>query len=580
LAAATFRVGSSFDPACDFNSLANAIAAAAANGPGMDEIRLARNLSVNAVSLTITDQNLEIAGGYANCGATADATPSNIPGSTAAAGVSLITIQGNATENWQLTLRNLQLIGNRGDDSARGGALRIAGYTVELIDSAILSNQAGRGGGAYLEGPGTRLLLDGARSTILSNIATIAGGGVYCTDRGRIEILTGAIDRNQVMGTSPLDPSDVEVGNGGGAALLGGCELTLRDGDASGGLRGITQNTARRDGGGVFLSGGSVLRGIGDAQRPARFQFNRAPAGRGGAIFAFDPAGASASSRVELSNTQFERNDAGEGGAVALVGAILTMGRTLAGRDCHDPTRCSQFRTNGFGGIPTATRGAVVSLRGASATIDASYIEQQSGPELASLFELADGSLLTLRNSFVLNNFVRRTAVVSGAGSTVELDQVTSSGNTGAASAGSRLVLLAAGSSDNVVRLQSSVVDDVFERLVEIDPAAGTGNTVSGDCLLLRSSSGTLPFPGMLSRYEAVALSSDVRFLSSGSSGSFTLQASSPAIDFCDGRPSSPSADAFGNPRPRDLATVADLHGSYDLGADEFSDLVFGDGYD
>jgi hypothetical protein len=128
--------------------------------------------------------------------------------------------------------------------------------------------------------------------------------------------------------------------------------------------------------------------------------------------------------------------------------------------------------------------------------------------------------------------------------------------------------------------LQSSVIDDVFERLVEIDSAAGTGNTVSGDCLLLRSSSGTLPFPGTLSRYEAVALSSDVRFLSSGSSGSFTLQASSPAIDFCDGRPSSPSADAFGNPRPRDLTTVTDLHGSYDLGADEFSDLVFGDGYE
>jgi hypothetical protein len=240
--------------------------------------------------------------------------PSTIPGSSTAAGVSLITIQGNAPETWRLTLPNLQLIGNRGDDTARGGALRIGGYTVELIDTALLSNRAGRGGGAYLEGPGARLLLDGARSTILSNIATIAGGGVYCTDRGRIEILTGAIDRNQVMGTLPLDPSDLEGGNGGGAALLGGCELIVRDGDASSGLRGITQNTARRDGGGVFLSGGSVLRGIGDAQRPARFQFNRAPAGRGGAIFAFDPAAASAPSRVELSNTQFERNDAGEGG--------------------------------------------------------------------------------------------------------------------------------------------------------------------------------------------------------------------------------------------------------------------------
>ena len=166
----------------------------------------------------------------------------------------------------------------------RGGGVYVTGGNVNVNDGSISSNvagfapdtttslpdDAGMGGGVYLEGTGLFTMKGG---TISGNTANYRGGGIFLTQK---PVLTkGTISGNKagdsggglcVNGAGvELEKPEMQIlgnsaKNGGGVAVLNG-DFIL-DGGAVGvePLQGETQkpNTASEKGGGVYVSEGNV----------------------------------------------------------------------------------------------------------------------------------------------------------------------------------------------------------------------------------------------------------------------------------------------------------------------------------
>jgi uncharacterized repeat protein (TIGR01451 family) len=110
----------------------------------------------------------------------------------------------------QVSINGLHLTG--GDTPAhtdRGGGLYAINSILTLADSTVSRNQAGYGGGVYLQHSQVNIL----RNKISSNDARFSGGGIRCYD------CTGNINQNQIL-------SNTAVLHGGGFQLTGS-PLTL-----------------------------------------------------------------------------------------------------------------------------------------------------------------------------------------------------------------------------------------------------------------------------------------------------------------------------------------------------------------
>lgn len=301
--AEVFRVGS--DVHCTHATLAAALAAAAANGPGHDEIRLTVGVQTTQARFHIEHTDVLIAGGYLACGVV---SPS--PGNQ-----SLVVGNGQDTVFYigngrQVELRQLAITnGGRhgvvnGDfvvgggvwlnggvavlrstrvmfNRARlGGGLAVTGSSVMAIHggtprSEIDHNEAMLGGGIYV-GERATLRLDNDRVAIVHNAANgsangweNAGGGIYAsggaTSASSVEVgwLNG--EPGMPVPTGLLLADNVSDGHGGGVALFGNTsfnatEATIRD------------NVAAGSGGGLYLYGNQVGSGA-SAQMQRRLTF-------------------------------------------------------------------------------------------------------------------------------------------------------------------------------------------------------------------------------------------------------------------------------------------------------------------
>ncbi|NCT67585.1 MAG: hypothetical protein GXC76_08070 [Rhodanobacteraceae bacterium] len=254
--AAVFTVGA--DGICTHASIQAAIAAAAANGPGEDEVRVTVGTWTQQ-SLQVTDQSLLLSGGWSSCAA--DATQGNRTtlvggpqvGSPGTNAVLLIS----ATDNNQqtVTLRGFVIRDGHGGPDGNGAGID-AGGAVRLVlqETEVFANQAsGNGGGIAMQGPQTGfggILELHAGVRVGDNQAGGYGGGIYL-DRATLRMRA---DRTEIGnnvaswggGIAALR-SSIGIGNAG--------EPEMQD-DASGAL--ITSNGALV-GGGVYLDQRSLF---------------------------------------------------------------------------------------------------------------------------------------------------------------------------------------------------------------------------------------------------------------------------------------------------------------------------------
>ena len=181
LAATIFRVGNDGIPPCTHSTLAAAVAAAAANGTGLDQIYLSDPVTISS-PLEIVDSAVEIVGGFSDCN---DDTPS---------GRTAVTATANPTfyVHGSLSARTVNLQGLTVLRSGAGGRLLQIedAALVGIYDSLLSSGQASSGANVSLVGASAYLILYQG-TAIYNGTATGAGGGIYCSG-GTVAVAEGA----------------------------------------------------------------------------------------------------------------------------------------------------------------------------------------------------------------------------------------------------------------------------------------------------------------------------------------------------------------------------------------------------
>lgn len=403
--AAVFRVGSGVQ--CTHPSLASALAAAVANGPGQDEIRLSVDVQTTQARFSIEHTDVVIAGGYASCAAETPAlhARSAIVGN----GHDSVFYIGNGrhVELRQVTVTNGGRHGIANGDFAVGGGVWLNGGVAVLQGVKIALNRARLGGGLAVNGNSVMVIYGGETGSEIEHNEAMLGGGIYVGERATLRIendnvwvthnaangsptahentgggiyaigglstastvdvgwLTGDPDVPMATPRGLLLAHNTSTGNGGGIALIGtasflAMEATVRD------------NSAGGSGGGLYLYGNQI--GAGPyAQMLRRLDFlpgwlrncegrygcNRVTgnvARRGGAAMVMH-------GQLRLGQMLISGNRSTEGGGAALhTGSIANvpapMNRiwldsvVIAGNQCTNPTPSSPCATLSMGAGP------------------------------------------------------------------------------------------------------------------------------------------------------------------------------------------------------------------------------------
>ncbi len=256
-----FRVGS--DVHCTHPTLAAALAAAVANGPGRDEIRLTIDVQTTNAAFYIEHTDVLIAGGYTACGVLA-------PGASAQSlivgnGHDSVFYIGNGrnVELQQLAITNGGRHGIANGDFAVGGAVWLNGGVAILRGVRAMHNRARLGGALAVTGNSVLVIYAGSTGSRIEYNDAMLGGGIYVGERATLRMEN---DRVSVIHNAANASANWWENSGGGIFAIGGAstqstvEVTWLSGDPdvpmptpSGFL--LANNTATGDGGGMALYG-------------------------------------------------------------------------------------------------------------------------------------------------------------------------------------------------------------------------------------------------------------------------------------------------------------------------------------
>ncbi len=375
-----FIVGDNSDSRCQFATIAQAVQAALANGPGLDYVMVTNTAPYPGTAIQVGAQSVLIEGGYANCDLDPDQGQpyADLVGN---GNDPVIRIEPIASGTHDVRLSGLRIRGG-GRDDANGGGVRLVtapGAFVQLSieRSEITGNRAQNGGGVHAArgngnsagfaltlSPGTRIHTNTAASSggglnlwggntfiaadavrIDHNTAAGAGGGIATVSDTFVSVGNPDIDtwpsRNDVTGAR-IDGN--VAGTLGGGINLSGSNTTMEARELI-----VDDNRAAFGGGGIAVANGasfSLLResmnAFGWYCPPAlectRISNNQVANGitldgNGGALAVYG------NSSAWLIQTLVRDNRAQDGSAIFVNGAgnVNTEGTELSGNRSYDP---------------------------------------------------------------------------------------------------------------------------------------------------------------------------------------------------------------------------------------------------
>jgi len=529
----SFTVGS--DLSCSHSTIQAAIQASFANGPGKDSIVLANNQSYTNQRLSIVFQSVSIIGGRETCsgGLTGGRTSIDGDGSH-----SIFEIQGDDGTRHEVTLIDLDLSGG-GADIDHGGGIQVAGLVkVTLENVNVHNNTSARGGGIYFDGSAGALLRVEKGSYIGGfNNASVAGGGIYCVDA-------------PYASSAPLMITDSTVAfntaSEGGGIYLDNCFIQVFSHTTGFGL---FFNEASSGGGGIFAINNSTAffdsgNNSGDEAR-IMITGNKTTGGSGGGVYLDASTGHFKDSEI---STNKALNGSG-GGFYAVNGSTVWL-ETESNRHC--PEACSRLQNNQavFGGAIHADNSEVI--------VKQTKVTGNQAGRASALFVL-NGDVSVNGSIFAENLGAAAVTEFQSANTEILYTTFADNSNQVADIAG------AVGKGDSL-----TVLSSIFhENHGAVANVSGDSNIIF-ECLLVHDRTG-------LPRSKAIALG-DPMFVDRAADN-YHLSGASPAIDYCDNR----AGDEYDiNVRPRGIDSInhVDYLGVYDLGADEFNDFIFSDGFE
>ncbi|MFW5816383.1 MAG: hypothetical protein ACOCVP_05960, partial [Wenzhouxiangella sp.] len=163
--------------------------------------------------------------------------------------------------SYEVELKNLEITGV--DETRDGAAIRLGNRTHLKLENVYIhgNTTTGKGGAIFMNGNvGQRLSVDFPGTEITNNRAN-RGGAIYCEETAGT-LQGGVVDLNAalVSGNRAVVDDDGNGGEGGGIYLQD-CNLNLGAGGREDGqvVAGIHANIADRNGGGIYVRGGSKI---------------------------------------------------------------------------------------------------------------------------------------------------------------------------------------------------------------------------------------------------------------------------------------------------------------------------------
>jgi len=532
----------------------------------------------------------DIRGGLQDCftGEMSGRTTLNVDGNGR-----IFQLSGGILEQ-HITLRDLNLV--NGSVEGNGGGIYISGepgnHSLTLENVRVSSNTAispdggntlSRGGGLYVEPTGggeslsDPLLIMDNDSIIQSNEADL-GGGLACYTEEQLHPRQSLVR----LGTVPILQNHANDFGGGiyaeacpgvtvyaGSGIFAVDSIALNSSDGNGG--GISARTfgTSPQGAHIRITSGAYGEGIGDAETAAQIVSNSS-VGDGGGIHI-----TGGDSRVTLQDTLVSGNSADFRGEAAFVSAgTLRMEGTretpCEPYDFGDLTPCSRLRSHT---IDTEDRPIIQSS--GQVQIYRTYIEGNEGDGPIVLNE----GLAELESVLARDNDVASIVRAWQQDAEVDVRWSTFSGNE-TSSALVDTITPMDGTAD--LRVLGSILWDPGNQVVSLE---GDGNEMAlAQCLISHQSI----FDSGFTHHIAHSGETDPRFVDTHE-GDYRLEEISPAIDYCDpdeeDKPELPDLDGStrgieAGTEPAEPPSSPQPGGIYDLGAFEFSQLLFRDRFE
>ncbi|MCB1584465.1 MAG: hypothetical protein KDI92_15520 [Xanthomonadales bacterium] len=541
------------DQACDFSTIQAALDSGAS-----DTIRVASNKNYFE-TLELVNASKTIVGGYADCTqAGFNITDLSRPIITGNGSDSVLLLQGLNNPDFSVTLRNLVFangINGVRVESEQGSSVQV------VLDNIWTTNNSGTGisVGNFNVGAATVHVKD-------SQIEFNSGGGIECTGE----------DLKVRVGGSTTINNNSNSGSGGGLRITNGCDVQIFSPTV------IKNNQSSLSGGGLYASNanatvfglGSFCENaicFGDWDSPVTFEENQAS--RGAAVYVENANG-----NLDMVNALLTDNAASAlGGALGVANgaSAQVFGYTEPNNPCWSPGSCMQINAN------TANFGGAVYVTGADSSflLTAGKVSENSANQGVAFGIDGVNSTLTVSDSMLVDNgqqgngtyddnnlvYLNNVGIVSGTG--LILDRVTIAGN-------NLTQAVLENNNGGSLDVYSSIILDQQNVYSEIP-----GNSSSHfECMIAHENSsysagGTVTVVNPL--VEPVFVNPQ--------GGNYHLHVNSPAIDYCYDASGNSTTDIDYDDRGVDNPDIDNLHGTYDLGADEFNinnDIIFKNGFE
>lgn len=513
-------------------------------------IRVARNGSYSGRNYSLFNRSLVIEGGYATCSsATPDSTNTEIDAAGAPSGRALDINGGTARRNivlQRLTVKN-----------SDGGGLEVRSADVRLERVTVSDNTALRGVGILVDGNGAGAIvrLQGG-SIVTGNTATEGGGGgIYCNNGAELRLASASAVVSNTAATV------------GGGILLYGCDAVVNSGAT--GLGGLVVNIGFNK----ALAGGGIAAISDAASPPSRLRIGEGLGGGdprplvvgndggvgGGGILANGPQ-----TTVSIRNATIGSNIAVAlgGGVVAENGATVEIKRTL--RRCIDAQECSRIVNN------RADQGGAAWVgQDARLTVEGTRVEGNQATSGGSAYMVAGGvAYLKSRNNVIVGNTGASAVDITPPAGTgplmavVEFQGDTLADNTGGAA---------------VINVNTGGSVLVAQTIVHAAPSLpvfqfpGSDPWIQMGCNVFHRTTVGYDYDEMSTVFT------NPGFIDAAG-GNYRLLPNAWAIDRCPDDLGFLHYDHDLNPRPVD-SPLPDIHGPYDVGAYEWNQILFQDGF-
>ena len=342
----------------------------------------ATTIAIDANAKVITNTATLTGGGISNLHGTITISNSTLAGNAAQAGDG----GGIYASGGLLTISSSTLFSNSVAADHSGGAISSQGGPVTITDSRLEDNTAGKGGGLHLIGETAdatiaNTIFRNNRTTAVPSTGAFGNGGAISTQDGAdVTIRHATLQGNQALrgGAISSQPGDTTITIEAATQLISNTATIVGGGIDNHGSVSVSNSTVSGNSAGQF--GGGIYNFAGSSLSVSNSTISGNSAQFGGGIYNFD------GSSMSVSNSTVSGNSAqGRGGGIGNEGTLSVNNSTLSGNSAqlgggiyHGSAASVSVGNSTLSGNSAQLGGGIYNFAGSSLSVSNSIIANSS----------------------------------------------------------------------------------------------------------------------------------------------------------------------------------------------------------